>query len=136
MKIDKKLIKELTDYLNEDILFNKCDAIIQQFNSLSDLDIDNIKSKSRYLCNSINAKRSAHKSVSLRRESSKKWGNNLYYYIVDAIRSTDNPTQASVVKYLNDKKIFSRTGKSWSRNNFVCRLKYYGFNWREMKKIK
>lgn len=123
-------------YLNEDLLLNKCDAIIQQFNSLSDLDIDNIKSKSRYLCNSINAKRSAHKSVSLRRESSKKWGNNLYYHAVDAIRSTDNPTQGNVVKYLNDKKVFSRTGKPWVQVTFSHYLKYCGFNWREMKKIK
>ena len=83
-----------------------------------------------------NARKNALKSNQKRRQSSKKWGNNLYYYIVDAIRSTDNPTQASVVKYLNDKKVFSRTGKPWLQVTFSHYLIYCGFNWKEMKKIK
>jgi hypothetical protein len=123
-------------YLNEDILFNECDAIIQQFNSLSDLDIFNIKYINKPFCNPTNARKNALKSNQKRRQSSKKWGNNLYYYIVDAIRSTDNPTQASVVKYLNDKKVFSRTGKPWLQVTFSHYLIYCGFNWKEMKKIK
>lgn len=125
-------------YLNQDILFNECDTIIQQFNSLSDLDIDNVKGRIGAFAKGVCPKQASSKGLKVRMQRTKEWADavGLKNEIINAVKMLKVPNQRNVVQVLNGRNVLSRTGKPWSQPIFNCQLKVLGWNWNEIKKIK
>jgi len=125
-------------YLNQDILFNKCDAIIQQFNSLSDLDIDNMKGRIGSFAKDSCPKKASQKGLIKRLAMTKDWADQieLKQEIIQAVKMLKSPTLRNVAQVLNGKKVLSRRGLPWSHGTLYAQLKVLGWNWNEIKKIK
>lgn len=125
-------------YLNQDILFNECDTIIQQFNSLSDLDIDNAKGRIGTFAKDICPKKASKKGLIKRLAMTKDWADQieLKQEIIQAVKMLKTPNLRNVAQVLNGKKVLSRRGLLWSHGTLNAQLKVLGWNWREMKKIK
>ncbi len=125
-------------YLNQDILFNECDKIIQQFNSLSDLDIDNCKGRVGAFAKDVCPKDASQKGLIKRLAMTHEWAEQieLRNEIIQSVKMLKVPNLRNVAQVLNGRKILSRRGLPWSHGTLNSQLKVLGWNWKEMKKIK
>jgi len=125
-------------YLNQDILFNECDTIIQQFNSLSDLDIDNMKGRIGSFAKDVCPKTASKKGLTKRLAMTHEWAEQieLRKEIIQSVKMLKVPNQRNVAQALNGRKILSRTGRPWSQSTLAGQLKVLGWDWDELKKIK
>jgi hypothetical protein len=125
-------------YLNQDILFNECDTIIQQFNSLSDLDIDNMKGRIGAFAKDVCPKTANKKSLIKRLAMTHEWAEQieLRNEIIQSVKMLKIPNLRNVAQVLNGRKILSRKGLPWSHGTLSAQLKVLGWNWDELKKIK
>ena len=115
---------------NHDELLSEINILQTKFKNLNNNDIKKIKRQFTSFSDPKISKKASSISITKRRTLAKEWAKQTQIVdkIKDAINSSRKPTLKSVVLFLNDKGIKSRSGKEWTTGNLGQLIVRLGFN--------